>query len=76
MIALLETREALDRAGGYDLGARRDLPAPRRTDTAADAPVEDRSAWARRWAEAWREPAWAIAVNPVTEDHLAAAVAR
>jgi hypothetical protein len=45
---------------------------------AAAGPVaeEDIGRWTARQADAWREPAWAIAVNTVHAGQLAAAVTR
>jgi hypothetical protein len=78
MIALLEAREALDVAGAYGCARPRELAALRLYAglVGTNTWPAELAAWAHRQAEAWRELAWAIAVNAVSEDHVAAAVAR
>lgn len=75
-VALLDIRTALDRAGSYENADPSDLPSLQDCLNQPPPPPGDRGLWAARQAEAWRELAWAIAVNTVHDAQLAAAVTR
>ncbi len=79
MVALLEAREALDRAAAYERerAAPRNLAALVRAAGPLGRPLrtEPAAAWALRQAAAWRELARAVALATIDEDRAAAAVA-
>ena len=74
MVALLEIREALYMAGCYEHGAPDTLAGLRGLGVPGPRRGEEPGRWALSQAEAWRELAWAIAVNTVSEAQTAAAV--